>query len=163
MIKGTSSKDITPILLKFSSEKRRLVKEITLDMAGSMNLIIDKCFPSAMKVIDRFHVQKLAYDAVQQLRIKHRWEAIEEENNGITDNYSNGDSKKQLLARGRYALYKSRSNWTANQAIRAEIIFQEYPDLKLAYELAQKLGYIYEKYKLKVDRIDKNGTLVQRN
>ena len=142
VIKGTNSKDIIPILLKFSNEKRLLVKEITLDMAGSMNLIVDKCFPRAMKVIDRFHVQKLAYDAVQQLRIKHRWEAIEEENNGITFNYPNGDSKKQLLARGRYALYKSRSNWTKNQAIRAEIIFQEYPDLKQAYELAQKLGYI---------------------
>lgn len=95
-----------------------------------------------MKVIDRFHVQRLAYDAVQQLRIKHRWGAIEEENNGITVNYLNGDSKKQLLARGRYALYKSRSNWTKSQAIRAEIIFQEYPDLKQAYELAQKLGHI---------------------
>ena len=91
------------------------------------------------------HVQKLAFDAVKQLRIKHLWEAIEEKNNGITVYYPNGDSKKQLPARGRYALYKSRSNWTANQAIRAEIIFQEYPDLKQAYELAHKLGYIYEK------------------
>jgi len=144
IIKGTSSKDIIPILLSISSEKRFSVKEVTLDMAGSMNLIIDKCFPRAMKVIDRFHVQKLAYDAVQQLRIKHRWEAIEEENNGLSIDYSNGDSKKQLLARGRFALYKSKSNWTVSQATRAGIMFQEYPDIKLAYELAQKLSYIYE-------------------
>ena len=51
-------------------------------MAGSMNLVVSRFFTKAIKVIDRFHVQKLAYDAVQQLRIKHRWLAIEEENNG---------------------------------------------------------------------------------
>ncbi|MFC3157308.1 transposase [Chryseobacterium arachidis] len=34
------------------------VKEITLDMAGSMKLIAKRCFPYAMQVIDRFHVQK---------------------------------------------------------------------------------------------------------
>ena len=54
VIKGTSSKDIIPILLKFSNEKRRLIKEITLNVVGSMNLIVDKCFPRAMKVIDQF-------------------------------------------------------------------------------------------------------------
>ena len=46
-------------------------------MAGSMNLIVQKCFPKATRVIDRFHVQKLVCDAVQELRIKHRWDAID--------------------------------------------------------------------------------------
>lgn len=38
-------------------------------------------FPNATQVIDRFHVQKLAIDALQELRISHRWKAIEQENN----------------------------------------------------------------------------------
>ena len=37
-------------------------------------------FPKATKVIDRFHVQKLALDAVQELRIKFRWDAMDREN-----------------------------------------------------------------------------------
>jgi len=37
-------------------------------------------FYNAHRVIDRFHVQKLAYDAVQEVRIKYRWEAIDAEN-----------------------------------------------------------------------------------
>ena len=48
-----------------------------------MNLISKKSFPYASKVIDRFHVQKLAFDAVQEIRIRHRWEAIDNENKAI--------------------------------------------------------------------------------
>ncbi|WP_262904317.1 transposase [Chryseobacterium rhizoplanae] len=34
-------------------------------MAGSMKRIAKRCFPNAVQVIDRFHVQKLATDALQ--------------------------------------------------------------------------------------------------
>ncbi|WP_262495829.1 MULTISPECIES: transposase [Chryseobacterium] len=50
-----------------------------------MKLIVKKSFPNALQVIDRFHVQKLAVEAIQEFRIKHRWEAIEMENNAIRD------------------------------------------------------------------------------
>lgn len=30
------------------------------------------CFPAARRVTDRFHVQKLAYEAVQNMRVKAR-------------------------------------------------------------------------------------------
>lgn len=52
-------------------------------MAGSMKLIAKRCFPHAVQVIDRFHVQKLAIEALEELRIKHRWEAIDKENDAI--------------------------------------------------------------------------------
>lgn len=149
MIKGTNSDEITPILLKISDLKRRKVKEVTLDMAGSMNRIVKTCFPRAQRVIDRFHVQKLVYDAVQNIRIKHRWEAIEEENDGQVCVYNNGDSKKQLLARSRYLLFKAKSKWTYTQCNRAKLLFLEFPDIEKAYILAQKLGFIYENTTIK--------------
>ena len=68
---------------KIPEKLRFSVDEITLDLAGSMNLISKKAFPYASKVIDRFHVQKLAFDAVQEVRIRHRWEAIDNENKAI--------------------------------------------------------------------------------
>lgn len=46
-------------------------------------MIVSQCFPKASKVIDRFHVQKLAFDAVQEIRIKHLWEALDHENHAI--------------------------------------------------------------------------------
>ncbi|WP_254411892.1 transposase [Dyadobacter diqingensis] len=44
---------------------------------------MSQCFPKASKVIDRFHVQKPPYDAVQKIRIKHRGEALDLENQAI--------------------------------------------------------------------------------
>jgi transposase len=34
-------------------------------MAANMGLIAKKCFPNATRVIDRFHVQKLASEALK--------------------------------------------------------------------------------------------------
>ncbi len=155
MIKGVDSERVKSILhRKISLEKRRQVKEVTLDMAANMEQIVRKTFTRATLVTDRFHVQKLAYDALQQMRIEYRWEAIEQENNEIElgkqvgQTYKphildNGDTPKQLLARSRYLLFKRKDTWTPSQIYRAEILFDRYPRLEQAYNLAQNLGYIY--------------------
>lgn len=69
VIKGTQSNIVAEYILKVSRRSRMRVKEITIDMAGSMKLIAKRCFPNATQVIDRFHVQKLAIEALQELRI----------------------------------------------------------------------------------------------
>ena len=154
IIKGIKSETVIENLLKINKKLRLNVKEITLDMAGSMKLIAKKCFPNATQVVDRFHVQKLATEALQDMRIQHRWEAIEFENNLLEEAkkikksaeieiFENGDTRKQLLARSRYLLYKSREKWTVSQKQRAEILFSEYPDLEKAYHLADGLRKIY--------------------
>lgn len=78
IIKGTDIKTVTSILLKLSRRRRFQVREITLDMAPNMKQIARICFPAARCVTDRFHVQKLAYEAVQEMRVKARWEALDE-------------------------------------------------------------------------------------
>ena len=123
-----------------------------------MDKIIKSAFSNVKQVTDRFHVQQLAFDAVQELRIKYRWEAIDIENAEITsakennEKYepeilSNDDTVKQLLARSRYVLFKPESKWTLTQKIRAELLFERYPLLKTAYELAMRLNYIFENTK----------------
>jgi transposase len=158
MGKGTKAETVIRILLKIPIGKRNKVKEVTLDMAGNMGLIVKKSFPKATRVIDRFHVQKLATEAIQEIRIKHRWEAIDNENDAIeyarkkgalyvAKVLDNGDTVKQLLARSRYLLFKNPSKWIKSQSKRAEILFQHYPDLKKAYELSQNLSWIFENTK----------------
>jgi transposase len=49
-----------------------MVKEVTVDMGCSMNLIAKKSFPKTEIVTDRFHIQKLASEAVQEERIRLR-------------------------------------------------------------------------------------------
>ncbi|WP_246136903.1 transposase, partial [Gillisia hiemivivida] len=70
MIKGTKAETVIRILHKIPVKQRNKVQETTLDMAGNMGLIVKKSFPNATLVIDRFHVQKLALDALQEIRIK---------------------------------------------------------------------------------------------
>lgn len=156
MVKGTRADDVIEVLKLIPSGLRRKVREITLDMAGSMNQIVKQCFPRAIKVIDRFHVQKLAYDALQEMRIAHRWEAINEETNAIDNakwekktyipfRFPNGDTKKQLLARSRYLLFKSPEKWSQSQKQRAKILFAQYPDIKEAFSLTHSLRLIFSK------------------
>jgi len=80
MIKGTNSESVREVLNKIPDFKRHKVIEVTLDMAASMENIVKYSFPKAKLVTDRFHVQKLAFEAVQEMRIQLRWEAIEQEN-----------------------------------------------------------------------------------
>ncbi|AUS06107.1 DDE transposase [Tamlana carrageenivorans] len=154
IISGTKAEEVIKYLKKIPEGKRRLVEEITLDMAGSMKLIAKKSFPRAVQVIDRFHVQQLASDAVQDIRVKYRWQALELENEAIktakNNNYqyraevfSNGDTRKQLLARSRYLLFKSPDKWTSSQKERAGILFMQYPMIKEAYDLSNQLRVIY--------------------
>lgn len=167
IVKGTKSAEVIKVLKQIPSDKRSLVKEITLDMAGSMNLIAETCFVKAIRVTDRFHVQKLAFDALQDVRIQYRWLALEEENKGVSKIFSNGDTSKQLLARSRYLLFKPSSKWTVSQFQRAQILFQEYPEIKQAYDLVMELTSIYEHTKIKgvaftkmaqwFDKVDKSG------
>ncbi|WP_449401688.1 transposase, partial [Flavicella sediminum] len=68
MIKGTGATNIIHLLrTNISLKQRNKVQEVTLDMAGSMNEIARTCFRKATRVTDRFHVQKLALSAVQDI------------------------------------------------------------------------------------------------
>ena len=156
MIEGTGAEKVIKVLDRIPEEARDRVEEVTLDMANSMGKIVRSCFPKANLVIDRFHVQKLAYDALQEIRIAHRWDAINEETNAIENAkadgvkyipevLSNGDTKKQLLARSRYLLFKSGDKWTDKQKKRAAILFELYPDIKQAYSLTHSLRMIFSK------------------
>jgi transposase len=160
IIEGTEANNIITVLNQIPEHQRDLVKEVTLDMAGSMNKIVKYCFSKSSLVIDRFHVQKLAYDALQEMRITHRWNAINEETNAIENaklnnekytatTLSNGDTPKQLLARSRYLLFKSGEKWTEKQKLRAHLLFEQYPDIKKAYSLTHSLRMIFSHTKEK--------------
>ena len=140
VVAGTKSEDVISVLLHIDGEKRLAVREVTLDLSDSMRKIVRTVFPKASRVIDRFHIQKLACDAVQELRIKHRWNAIQQANDEMEDaklkgddyvpfRYPNGDTRRELLIRSRYMLFKSADNWTERQKQRAAILFEEYPDI----------------------------------
>ena len=157
VINGTEAKAIQQALDKIPLEKRKMVKEVTMDMARNMALAVENSFPQSKKVIDRFHAVKLVMDAMQHQRVNFRWEAIKAENalikeeKGKGEKYrpeilSNGDTLKELLVRCRYLLYKYPEDWTLNQSKRARLLFEKYPRLKQAYSLTLAFRNIYKSF-----------------
>lgn len=160
VVAGTKSEDVIAVLQGIDEGRREAVEEVTLDLSDSMHKIVRTAFPKANRVIDRFHVQKLACDAVQELRIKHRWDAIQQANDEMEEarrkgvdyephRYPNGDTRKELLVRSRYLLFKSADKWTDRQKQRAAILFEEFPDIKTAYGLCHSLRMIFSKNTIK--------------
>ena len=144
MIKGTDAETVISVLEKIGLNKRKTVREVTLDLSPTMKKIARRVFPNAYLTNDRFHVQRLFYDAIDDLRITYRWMARDIENEEIRRcreekieyvpfRYRNGDTRKQLLARAKHILSKNSVNWTESQRLRAEIIFENYPELRYAY------------------------------
>lgn len=160
VVAGTKSEDVIAVLKRIDEKQRNTVIEVTLDLSDSMRKIVRSAFPKADRVIDRFHIQKLACEAVQELRIKHRWNAILLANKEMEEariagelyvpfRYANGDTRKELLMRSRYLLFKSAEKWTERQKQRAAILFSEYPDIKKAYGLCHSLRMIFSKNTIK--------------
>ncbi len=92
VINGTKSEKIYQVLSKLPESERCKVQEITLDMANNMESASKRAFPLAQLVTDRFHVVRLATDALQHVRIKHRWKAIDKENLAIEEAKKKGNA-----------------------------------------------------------------------
>lgn len=160
VVSGTKSEDVIQVLKQIDVDERMKVEEVTLDLSDSMRRIVLTAFPKAKRVIDRFHIQKLACEAVQELRVAHRWEALQQNNEDMEEckrsgipyvpfRFSNGDTRPELLIRSRYLLFKSADKWTERQKERARILFEEYPDIKIAYGLSHSLRMIFSKNTVK--------------
>lgn len=175
IIKGTKSSIITGAITdNVPYEKLVKIKEITLDLSNSMDWTVRQIAPNGLHTYDRFHVQKIVTEAVQAIRVKLRWAAIEEENDAVMKaretkidfrpkTFGNGDTRKQLLARSRYFLYKPSERWTETQKQRAKILFKEYPEISEAYNLSMYFRNCYEykneKYKFQewINKVETTG------
>ncbi len=157
MVRGTKSDDVLFALMKLPRQKRLKVREITIDLSPSMRIIAKRAFPNADIVSDRFHVQKLMNEAITDLRVDYRWQAIDQENKEIAlarelgkrfipHTFDNGDTRRQLLARSRHIVMKHFSKWTQSQARRAKILFHEYPEIEQAYHVSMHLTQIFNSH-----------------
>ena len=155
MFEGTDASKIASKLATIEPALRLLVTEVTLDMSPAMESIVRTAFPKARLVTDRFHVQQLVSEGLQEIRVSLRKDALRAENEAIKTAreekrrytptlHPNGDSTKQLLARSRHLLFTPESRWHEQQRIRADLLFTTYPRLKHAYDLSMLFRSFYE-------------------
>ena len=168
MVRGVASDTVSAILKMVPVEQRRKVETVTTDLSSAMMLTARSVFCKAKLVNDRFHVQQLMSEAVDQMRIALRWEVLDAENKAIREHrarrraahtsaereligeweperMSNGETKPQIMARSRHIILMHKSKWNAQQQARAEILFQMFLDLEKAYSLYLSLVDIFNK------------------
>lgn len=168
MVHGVASELVSSILLRLPHKLRMAVKTITTDLSSAMMLTARRAFPFASIINDRFHVQQLMCEAIDQLRIKYRWEVLEQENKKIQEHrerlkaaaskeerqsigpwsperMKNGETLPQVLARGKHILLKNHSKWNEQQKQRAFVLFEQFPTLKQAYDLSMALTEIFNR------------------
>ena len=91
MVRGVATDAVSGILRRLPHRKRLSVKTVTTDLSSAMMLTVRKVFPAAKLINDRFHVQQLMSEAVDQLRIRYRWEVLDAEKSG----YQGASSKEE--------------------------------------------------------------------
>ncbi len=168
MVRGVASDTVSEILKKVPRELRRRGKTVTTDLSSAMMLTVRTVFPKAMLINDRFHVQQLVTDAIDQMRIGFRWEVLAEENKAIREHHAkhkaahtraekdligewepqrmeNGETKPQIMARSRHIILMHKTKWNAQQQARAAILFRMFPKLEEAYNIYLELVDIFNK------------------
>lgn len=168
MVRGVASDTVSSILKIVPRKLRRKVETVTTDLSSAMMLTVRSVFPKAMLINDRFHVQQLMTEAIDQMRIAYRWVVLDAENKAIKEHRAkrkaahtraekeligewkpermvNGETKPQIMSRSRHIILMHKSKWNAQQQARAEILFQMFPDLERAYNLYLKLVDIFNK------------------
>ena len=85
MVRGVASDKVSAILKMVPVEQRRKVETVTTDLSSAMMLTARRVFHKAKLVNDRFHVQQLMSEAIDQMRIALRWEVLDAENKAIKE------------------------------------------------------------------------------
>ncbi|PID87421.1 hypothetical protein CSB07_01280 [Candidatus Gracilibacteria bacterium] len=165
IIPGVKSKNVTELVRKKSKFKDRLiVKEVALDMARNMEWIARELFPQARQVVDRFHVMKNVLGDIQAVRIRLKTGIIKEELDLETKskierikyspkeyklNNNLSETKKELITRVRYQLFKRKKDWNDNQKDRWKIIkkLKNLEELVFSYEVVSDLFDIFDEKK----------------
>ena len=80
IIKGTKAQDVAKVLCKIPLADREKVKSITMDLSDSMRAIASLCFPNARVTRDCFHVMKRGGEAIDELRMRFKRDAVKKAN-----------------------------------------------------------------------------------
>lgn len=170
MLYGARSEDIIEVLEESIPLWKQLkVKEVTCDLSSAMMESVRVSFPRCYIVNDRFHVQQMFNEAMDDLRIDIRHEVRKREadeqelcrQNGVDFvpmKYRNGETLPQILLRTRKALMVSENKWSPAQRTRLEILFENYPIVQQAYGVMQNLRGIFNQ---KVDHLAGGGLLMK--
>lgn len=107
------------------------IHTVCSDMWQPFKNVCAKCLPNTTLVLDRFHVVKLANEAMESIRKCHQ-------------NELDAKGRKQLKKHLRWLLIKRLAQLSSDDLKTLEVLAKEYPKLVIAYYLKEKYFDIYE-------------------
>lgn len=141
-------------LLERYPQECREVEILTRDMSATYTKVGNEVFENASQVADKFHIVRDLMESCQAVRVRYRQEILREQRlarekqkqqkqqkedtiiQHFENELSNGETPLEALARSRYLLFKYRHQWTNSQQNRAQALFEKYPEIEKAYNLA---------------------------
>ena len=127
--KGRSSETLAAFFRELGPERARRIEVVTLDMAEGFIKAVKEYAPQAKIVFDRFHVQRLASDAVDQVR------------RGLV-RIEVDPERKQAIKGSRFALLRSEWNLTMDDRAKISEIQRSNRSLYRAYLLKEALAHL---------------------
>lgn len=100
---GKSSKTLGAFFDEIGEDACAKIKHCAIDMGAAFIKAVEERIPNATLVFDRFHVQRLVSDAVDEVR-REQWRATEK-----------GSDERKAFKHSRYALLKNPWNLTPKQ------------------------------------------------
>jgi transposase len=122
VIDSHRQEDIIKTLEQQPLAVREKVEEVSVDMWGGFPKVVEKVFPNAVVVIDRFHVMKAVNEALNQIRRQ----------SGVLDRGS------------KFILLKNGKDLTSEQKEKLKQILKKSKRLEKAYRWKEEFRAIYE-------------------
>lgn len=127
--KGRSGETLAMFFRELGPERARKIEVVTLDMAAGYIKVVEEHVPQAQIVFDRFHVQRLASDAVDEVR---RGEVRAEHD----------PQSKKAIKGSRFALLRSPWNLSSDDKAKLSEIQRSNRSLYRAYLLKEALAHL---------------------
>lgn len=136
---GKNAETLTAFFTMLGEERCAQLEAITIDMSGAYIKAVTEASPHALLVFDRFHVQRLAHNALDEVRREEVREATLED--------------KPALKRTRWALQKNPWNLTGFERDKLATLQRVNLRIYRAYLLKESLLGIFDRRQVHVAEI----------
>lgn len=135
---GKNAETLNTFFKELGKERCAQLEAVTLDMSAAYLKAVTEASPQARVIFDRFHVQRLAHDALDEVRREQVREANPED--------------KEALKKTRFALHKSPWNLSTIEAAKVAMVQKVNQPLYRAYLLKESLAAILDGRQVNVAR-----------
>lgn len=135
---GKDADTVRRFFAELGAERAAKIETVTIDMSGAYKTAVAECAPQARIAFDRFHVQRLAHDALDKVR-REQWREADRD-------------EKDAIKGTRFALQKNPWNLTQPEHEKLSAVQRTNKRLYRAYLLKETLADVLDRRQVNVAR-----------